>query len=119
LSAWIGVAKESEGYRLVVMNNLTMDEHHDTVSKGTEVASKPLSGSSIWLRASADIQPGPGRIATFSYSEDGKSFSDLGSPFVMSNDWHFFMGYRFGLFNYATKSLGGSVTISTFDLSAH
>ena len=32
----------------------------------------------------------------------------------MNNDWQFFMGYRFGLFNYATQALGGAVTVNQF-----
>ncbi|HEY4358729.1 MAG TPA: glycoside hydrolase 43 family protein [Acidobacteriaceae bacterium] len=117
LSAWIGVVKEHGAYRLVRMNNLTMDKNHDTLSKGTQVASLPLNGSAIWLRVNADIHPGPGRTALFSYSNDGKAYNNFGDPFVMTDDWHFFMGYRFGIFNYATGSLGGSVSISSFDIS--
>jgi hypothetical protein len=29
----------------------------------------------------------------------------------------FFMGYRYGIFNYATKALGGAVTVERFELS--
>jgi hypothetical protein len=35
----------------------------------------------------------------------------------MDNSWQFFMGYRFALFNYATRALGGAVTIPRFTLS--
>ena len=34
----------------------------------------------------------------------------LGPAFVLNNAWEFFMGYRFGIFNYATQALGGAVT---------
>ncbi len=27
------------------------------------------------------------------------------------------MGYRFGIFNYATQALGGAVTVRSFDLT--
>jgi hypothetical protein len=100
-----------------MMDHLAMDQHHDTLNKGTEIASEPITGSAIWLRVSADIRPGPGRTAVFSYSSDGKTYNKLGDPFVMTNDWRFFMGYRFGMFNYATKSLGGRVSISSFEIS--
>src|SRR5688572_14978661 len=46
---------------------------------------------------------------TFSYSTDGSNFTRVGNGFTMNKDWHFFMGYRFAIFNYATASLGGSV----------
>jgi hypothetical protein len=32
----------------------------------------------------------------------------------MNSDWQFFMGYRYGIFEYATKALGGSVRIVSF-----
>jgi hypothetical protein len=35
----------------------------------------------------------------------------------MNNAWQFFMGYRYGIFNYATSSLGGTVTVARFTLS--
>ena len=35
----------------------------------------------------------------------------------MNNAWQFFMGYRFGIFNYATQSLGGSVGVASFQLA--
>jgi hypothetical protein len=35
----------------------------------------------------------------------------------MNNSWEFFMGYRYGIFNYATSALGGAVTVKAFTLS--
>ncbi|MBO4275881.1 xylosidase, partial [Microbispora triticiradicis] len=52
-----------------------------------------------------------------SYSTDGVNFTSFGPAFTMGNAWQFFMGYRFGIFNYATQSLGGSVTVNRFDLT--
>jgi hypothetical protein len=34
----------------------------------------------------------------------------------MANDWQFFQAYRFAIFNYATKALGGSVGLKEFDI---
>jgi hypothetical protein len=36
----------------------------------------------------------------------------------MKRDWPFFTGYRFAIFNYATQTLGGSVKVSSFQLTA-
>jgi len=116
-SAWIGVALDSGKFRVLMKSGITMDQHWNTTSTGTEDASAPVSGKSIWLRVSADIRPGAGRAAIFSYSTDGKSFTPLGPRFVLNADWPFFMGYRFGIFNYATKELGGEATIKTFTLA--
>jgi hypothetical protein len=35
----------------------------------------------------------------------------------MNNAWQFFMGYRYAIFNYATTTLGGTVTVSRFELT--
>ncbi len=44
-------------------------------------------------------------------------WSSPGTPYTMGNAWQFFMGHRFGLFNYATTALGGSVTVESFTLA--
>ncbi|GAA1391041.1 family 43 glycosylhydrolase [Catellatospora chokoriensis] len=116
-SAWIGVKRDNGTTRVVMTNGLTMDSSWNTTGTGTENASAAVSGGRIWLRANADIRPGSGRQARFSYSTDGTNFTSLGSAFTLNNAWQFFMGYRYGIFNYATQSLGGSVTVSRFDLT--
>ncbi|MFC7247253.1 glycoside hydrolase 43 family protein, partial [Catellatospora aurea] len=116
-SAWIGVKRDNGTTRVVMTNGLTMDSSWNTTGTGSENASASISGGRIWLRVNADIRPGSGRQARFSYSTDGTNFTALGSAFTLNNAWQFFMGYRFGIFNYATQALGGSVTVSRFDLT--
>ncbi|WP_434443261.1 family 43 glycosylhydrolase [Lentzea sp. E54] len=116
-SAWIGVKRESGRNRVVMVNGLTMDSNWNTTGTGTETASANPSGTRIWLRANADIRPGSGRQARFSYSTDGVTFTSLGTGFTLKNEWQFFMGYRFGIFNHATQALGGSVTVQRFELT--
>jgi len=118
-SAWIGVRKDNGVTRVSMTNGLSMSTSGwTTTGTGSEAAGAGVSGGTIWLRASANIQPGSGRTATFSYSTNGTTFTNLGPAFTLNNDWQFFMGYRFGLFNYATGALGGSVTVDRFDLTA-
>ncbi|WP_234343368.1 glycoside hydrolase 43 family protein [Streptomyces sp. NRRL F-5123] len=116
-SAWIGLRRDGGQTRVAMVDNITMDGNWNTTATGTEVASAPVSGGKIWLRATADIRPGSGRQARFSYSTDGSNFTPLGSAFTMDSSWQFFMGYRFALFDYATQSLGGSVNVGRFDLT--
>ncbi|SMC93121.1 family 43 glycosylhydrolase [Lentzea albidocapillata] len=116
-SAWIGVKRDNGRNRVAMVNGLTMDSNWNTTGTGTEVASANLTGTRIWLRANADIRPGSGRQARFSYSTDGVNFTSLGSGFTLKNEWQFFMGYRFGVFNHATQALGGSVGLQRFELS--
>ncbi|WP_343450455.1 family 43 glycosylhydrolase [Micromonospora oryzae] len=116
-SAWIGVRRDNGATRVVMTNGLTMDSSWRTTSTGTEIASAAVSGGRIWLRAKADIRPGSGRQASFSYSTDGVNFVPLGNALTLNNAWQFFMGYRFAIFNYATQALGGAVTVRRFDLT--
>ncbi|MGW0595463.1 family 43 glycosylhydrolase, partial [Streptosporangium sp. NPDC002607] len=116
-SAWIGLKRDSGTTRVVMTNGLTMNSSWQTTGTGTEAASANVSGGRIWLRVNADIQPGSGRQARFSYSTDGTNFTSFGPAFTLNNAWQFFMGYRFGIFNYATQSLGGAVTVRRFDLT--
>ncbi|QDY08274.1 glycoside hydrolase [Micromonospora sp. HM134] len=116
-SAWIGVRRDNGATRVSMTSNLTMDGSWRTTNTGTEIASAPVSGGRIWLRATADIRPGSGRQARFSYSTDGTTFTALGNALTLDNTWQFFMGYRFALFNHATQALGGTSTIRQFQLS--
>ena len=117
-SAWIGIRKDNGVARVSMTNGLAMATNGwSTTGTGTERAGATVSGSRIWLRVSADIRAGSGRTATFSYSTDGSTFTALGPAFTLNNDWQFFMGYRFGLFNYATTNLGGSVTVNRLDVT--
>ncbi|MFY1623223.1 family 43 glycosylhydrolase [Micromonospora sp. WMMD723] len=116
-SAWIGVRRDNGATRVSMTNNLTMDGSWRTTNTGTEIASAPVSGGRIWLRATADIRPGSGRQARFSYSTDGVTFTALGNALTLDSTWQFFMGYRFALFNHATQALGGTSTIRQFQLT--
>ncbi|AZM49701.1 xylosidase [Streptomyces sp. WAC 06738] len=116
-SAWIGLKREGGTTRVVMVDGLTMDGNWNTTGRGTERASAGFTGSRIWLRARADIRPGSGRQAQFSYSTDGGGFSPLGPAFTLNNAWQFFMGYRYAVFNHATRALGGSVRVARFDLA--
>lgn len=56
------------------------------------------------------------RIASFYYSYDNKDWKKIGTDFKMIFDYRrFFVGTKFALFNYATKSLGGFVDIDFFE----
>ena len=87
------------------------------------IESVELKQQKIWLRIDADFRPVkaqgfmPGKdLATFYYSLDGETWTKMGSDYKMGFDWRrFFMGSKFGIFNYATKKAGGYVDIDTFD----
>lgn len=53
-------------------------------------------------------------VADFYYSLDGKNWILIGSQLKMEYSMPHFMGYRYGLFNYATKTPGGYVDFDWF-----
>ena len=114
-SAWIDVEKINGQYQLAVTQDLNLDQHWQSLKDGKKITGPKINGSKIWLRVYADVRTDEdGGWASFSYSTDGKNFKPLGEKFVMKRDWPYFLGYRFGLFNYATKALGGEVRVLSF-----
>lgn len=78
-----------------------------------ETESVPLTGSNVLLRAECDFT-GRADTAHFFYSLDGKAWMAIGRPLRMVYTLPHFMGYRFGLFNYATRTPGGCVDFDYF-----
>ncbi|KAH7113167.1 family 43 glycosyl hydrolase [Dactylonectria estremocensis] len=114
-SAYIAVQRSGSSYAIVMYNGLSMvDSTWVTASTGSLAASTTISQKKIWFHATADIHPGSGKKGSFSYSLDGNTFVTFGSQLTLNNDWKFYMGYRYGIFNFATKALGGSVKVVSF-----
>jgi beta-xylosidase len=125
VAAYIGIHKSGSTSSLVMVDKLNLGTNWVTTSTGNVAASGPTLASTtkeIWLRIKADITPAFGtstaRTTTFEYSLDGTSFTQLGKPFSMTNTWEFFTGYRFGVFNFATKALGGRINVKSFNLES-
>lgn len=125
IAAYIGVHKTGNTASLVMVDKVNLGTNWVTSSTGTVAATGPTLAANVkevWLKIKADITPafsnanGAVRTTTFEYSTDGKTFTQLGKPFQMTNTWQFFTGYRFGVFNFATKALGGSVTVKSFNV---
>jgi beta-xylosidase len=81
--------------------------------KPVEVQSVPLTQKTAFLKAECDFRD-RADIANFFYSLDGKSWTPIGSQLKMEYSMPHFMGYRYGLFNYATKTPGGYVDFDWF-----
>ena len=91
----------SGGARSLVM--VSADSDHPE-----EIASIPLSGKTVHLKVETRFQPEP-EIARFWYSLDGSSWTSIGRPSRLTYTVPHFMGYRFALFFYSTKTAGGRV----------
>lgn len=80
-----------------------------------EVASVALSQNKIYLRVDMDFTSRTDK-ATFFYSLDGNSWTLIGNTVSMAYTIPHFMGYRFALFHYATKSAGGYADFDFFKI---
>ncbi|MFX0557236.1 glycoside hydrolase 43 family protein [Maribacter sp. CXY002] len=101
----VGVKFENGKKRIVMVT--TEDD------KQKEQESIPISQKEIYLKASCDFTDKID-IAQFYYSLDGKNWRSIGTTLKMSYTLPHFMGYRFGLFNYATAQTGGYVDFDYF-----
>ncbi|KAL1866666.1 hypothetical protein VTK73DRAFT_4569 [Phialemonium thermophilum] len=93
------------------------------ISKGVVKETAPLEDHRVWLRIDADVAAAcvdgyekQERLARFLYSLDGASFTQLGPAFTLTNAPTGFVGYRFGVFNFATRALGGRLIVEHCDI---
>ena len=103
----VGVKYEN-GAKSIIMINAQSDNPE-------EVERIPLNSEKIYFRATCDFTEMKD-VADFYYSTNGKNWIKIGSQLKMQYTLPHFMGYRFGLFNYATKITGGFVDFDYFNI---
>jgi beta-xylosidase len=81
--------------------------------KAVEVQRIPLLQNNIYFRIDCDFADKKDE-ANFFYSLDGKVWHPIGNTLKMKYTIPHFMGYRFGLFNFASKNAGGYVDFDWF-----
>jgi beta-xylosidase len=81
-----------------------------------EVQTVPLNQTTVYLKAECDFKNRADK-GHFFYSLDGRSWAPIGSELKMSYTLPHFMGYRFALFNYATKTAGGFADFDYFHVN--
>ncbi len=84
--------------------------------KPVEIQRIPLDQNQIYLKIDCDFTNKKDE-ANFFYSLDGKVWNRIGETLKMKYTLPHFMGYRFGLFNYATKNTGGYVDFDWFRIN--
>ncbi len=82
-----------------------------------EVEQVKLSQDVVFLKASGDFRD-RADIGHFYYSLDGNEWKKIGNQIKMQYSIPHFMGYRFGLFNYATSETGGYADFDWFRIAA-
>jgi beta-xylosidase len=81
-----------------------------------EVECLPRQQRTVSLRIDCDFRDRTDK-AYFYYSLDGMTWTQIGATLQMAYTLPHFMGYRFGLFNFATKTAGGFVDFDYYRIS--
>lgn len=101
---FVGVARNGNQHSVVMFNG------------GTEIERVAINQNTIYLRVDGDFnnRADDGR---FYYSLDGSNWRQIGNTLQMEYLLTHFMGYRFALFNFATKASGGFVDFDYFHVT--
>jgi beta-xylosidase len=83
--------------------------------KPVELQRIPLATNKAYFKIECDFR-NKKDMATFHYSLDGRSWVPIGAALKMEYTLPHFMGYRFGLFNYATMKPGGYADFDYFHI---
>ncbi len=102
---FVALAKDGGSYKVVMYTGNKDGER--------QAESKAISGSKVYLRIDFDLPIDRG-TAYFYYSTDGSTWTKIGSDVKLNYDLHMFVGVRWGLFNFATKTAGGYADFDWF-----
>lgn len=105
----VGVKYENGMKRVIMVNAQS--------GKPIEIHSIPFNQKIIFLKAECDFREKKD-VALFYYSLDGNEWKPIGNQLKMEYSMPHFMGYRFGLFNYASKNPGGYVDFDWFRIGS-
>nr|WP_320039798.1 glycoside hydrolase 43 family protein [uncultured Bacteroides sp.] len=116
-SALLSVVMDGNKKYLTMSTNVADLDGASKAINGVQVEEKArveLSENIIYLCIDCDFNLNKD-IATFSYSLDNINWIPIGREFKMIFDYKkLFMGTKFAIFNYATKSIGGFIDVDYF-----
>ena len=84
--------------------------------KDVELAPLPEDASVVYLKISCNVTD-QRDVALFYWSLDGGDWREIGEPLHMRYTLPHFMGYRFGLYHYATEEVGGGADFDYYRVS--
>ena len=105
---WIGVTIENGSKKIVMING--------GGGKPIMQAEVPIKETKIYFKVDCDFTD-KRDVAHFFYSLNGKKWTTIGQPLKMTYTLPHFMGYRYGLFYYATKNIGGFADFDWFKIN--
>jgi beta-xylosidase len=117
-SGILSVNMEGDKKYLVMSTGVVNFEKGDSKTVGSVEAEEQqrieLNGDVVYLRIDGDFNLHKD-IAKFYYSWDNRKWTKIGPDFKMRFDYtKLFMGTKFAIFNYATKTPGGYVDVDYF-----
>lgn len=108
----IEVIKENNSYKLSMatynQKMINEEENNERVEMGEDIS---FSQDVVYLRTDLNYTSNK---ATFYYSLDGYTWKQLGGETTLIYTLKHFTGYRFAIFNYATKETGGYIDVDYF-----
>ena len=107
---YIAVKKEGTAAKLVMVD--AHNNQAENADKPRVAASVDCKSDIVYLKE--DFNFAGGDKVTFYYSFDGSTWTQLGDPMQLSYELKHFMGSKFAIFNYATKSTGGYADFDYF-----
>lgn len=108
-NGFVGVKKEDDGHFLIMKKG--------TPDSQEEIEAVSLNQDFVYLRIAFDFKNLADK-AWFFYSLDGETWHQIGDILQMRYTLDHFTGYRFALFNYATKTTGGFVDFDYFRIKS-
>lgn len=105
----VGV-KMNNGVKSIVMVSAETE-------RPVEIARLPLRLNVVFLKIECVFKE-LNDTASFFYSLDGESWMTIGAQLKMTYTLPHFMGYRYGIFHYASQHVGGSVDFDFFRIQA-
>lgn len=104
---YVGVKAGKSGAAIIMVSGET--------GKAEQIESVGLALKKVFFRAECDFTDRKD-TANFFYSLDGKVWKSIGKSLKMSYTIPHFMGYRYALFNFASKQTGGYADFDYFRL---
>lgn len=116
--AGLGLLQKQYGLLGVQMNgsNKSIVMINASTSRPVEAAIIPLTQNTVFFKAECNFKDRKD-VANFFYSLDGKNWLPIGTQLKMAYTIPQFIGYRFALFNYATKNTGGFADFDYFRIT--
>ena len=108
----VGVKVEGKQKYLVMARY----DDSENVRAELEIERVPIDTDDVYLRVDCDFRDAADK-AYFYYSLDGENWVKIGDTLRMNYYGLHFMGYRFAIFNFATKESGGHADIDFFRVS--